>query len=202
MKKLPALLAMIGGLVLGALPAQAHCDAVDGPVARAAATALQSGNVNLVLPYAPASAEAEIKAVYEQAVRVRANDAESRALADRYFLETVVRLHRQGEGAPYTGLKPAGQDFGPVIPAAENALESGDPKALIALLTGAVRQQVEQRFEHASAARTLPRSPEAEAEVAAARARVHAELGFVLYAEGLHQALKGESGHAEGGQDH
>lgn len=199
MKKLLAVSAVLGGLVLGSLSAQAHCDTVDGPVAKAAYKALETGNVNLVLPFAPASAEAEITTVFEQAVNVRAKGADSRALADRYFLETVVRLHRQGENAPYTGLKPAGQDFGPVIPAAENALANGDSEALVTLLTKAVRQQVEQRFEHALEAKSLPQAPLGHAEVAQARERVHAELGFVLYAEGLHQALKGETGHAEGG---
>lgn len=200
MRKLLAVSAVLGGLVLGSMPALAHCDTVDGPVARAAFRALETGNVNLALPYAPADAEAEIEAAFEQAVRVRAKDAESRALADRYFAETVVRLHRAGEGAPYTGLKPAGQDFGPVIPAAEEAMENGDSKALVALLTRAVRQQVEDRFGHARAAGSLPAEPRTHAEVAPARERVHAELGFVLYAEGLHQALKGAAGHAEGGQ--
>jgi len=200
MKSLFAILAVLGGFFLASMPARAHCDTEDGPVARAAAMALEAGNVNLALPYAPAAAEAEIKAVFEQAVRVRAKDTESRALADRYFLETVVRLHRQGENAPYTGLKPAGQDFGPVIPGAENALESGDPEALIALLTEAVRQQVEQRFGHALAVRSLPQHPGTPGEVAAARERVHAELEFVLYAEGLHQALTGGPAHTEAAQ--
>lgn len=197
MKKLLAVSAVLGGLVLGSLSAQAHCDAVDGPVAKAAYKALETGNVNLVLPFAPASAEAEITAVFEQAVNVRAKGADSKALADRYFLETVVRLHRQGENAPYTGLKPAGQDFGPVIPAAENALANGDSEALVTLLTKAVRQQVEQRLKHALEAKSLPQTPLGHTEVEQARERVHAELGFVLYAEGLHQALKGETGHAE-----
>lgn len=202
MKKLFAASAVLGGLVLGSVSAQAHCDTVDGPVARAAYKALETGNVNLVLPYAPAEAEAEITAVFQQAVKVRIKDSESQALADRYFLETVVRLHRQGENAPYTGLKPAGQDFGPVIPAAEAALEKGDSKALAALLTKAAQHHIEKRFQHAVEAKSLPQEPEGHADVALARERVHAELGFVLYTEGLHQAIKGEIGHAEGGEQH
>ena len=41
-------------------------------------------------------------------------------------METVIRLHRAGEGAAYTGLKTAGADYGPAIPAAEYAVETGD----------------------------------------------------------------------------
>jgi hypothetical protein len=199
MKKLLVVSALLGGLLLAPLSAQAHCDTLDGPVAKVAIKALETGNVNAVLPYAPATAEAEITAAFEQAQGVRGKDAEARRLADRFFLETVVRLHRQGENAPYTGLKPAGMDFGPVIPAAENALESGDSEALVSLLTNALRHHVQKRIQHSLEARSLPRETTSYAEVAAARERVHAELGFVLYAEALHQAIKGQGLHAEGG---
>ncbi len=191
--------ALLGGLLLMPLSAQAHCDTVDGPVASTAVRALQSGNVNAVLPYVSAAAESEVIAAFEEARRVRAKDAEARHLADRYFQETVVRLHRQGEGAPYTGLKPAGQDFGPVIPAAEQALESGNADTLVELLTGATARQVSERLQESLAASALPREPESHDKVAAARERVEAELGFVLYAEGLHQAIKGQAAHVEGG---
>lgn len=199
MKKLLVVSALLGGLFLAPLSAQAHCDTVDGPVAQAATKALETGNVNAVLPYAPAAAEAEITAAFEQARRVRAKDAEAQRLADRFFLETVVRLHRQGENAPYTGLKPAGMDFGPVIPAAEKALESGDAEALVTLLTNAVKEHVQERLQHSLQAQSLSGEPATHTEVAAARERVEAELGFVLYAESLHQAIKGLAAHAEGG---
>jgi len=202
MKKLLIISALLGGLALAPLSAQAHCDTMDGPVAQAAAKALETGNVNAVLPYAPVAAEAEITAAFEQARRVRARDAEARRLADRFFLETVVRLHRQGENAPYTGLKPAGMDFGPVIPAAEGALESGDAEALVTLLTNAVSAHVQERLKHSLQARSLPGEPANRAEVAAAREQVEAELGFVLYAESLHQAIKGQAAHAEAGNAH
>ncbi len=199
MKRKLYALALFWGLLLMPLSAQAHCDTVDGPVATTALGALESGNVNAVLPYVPAAAESEVIAAFEEARRVRVKDVEARHLADRYFQETVVRLHRQGEGAPYTGLKPAGQDFGPVIPAAERALESGNADALVELLAGAVEHQVSERLQQSLAASDLPREPASHEEVAAARERVEAELGFVLYAEGAHQAIEGQAAHAEGG---
>lgn len=199
MRKLLVVSALLGGLLLAPVSARAHCDAIDGPVTNVAAKALETGNVNAVLPYAPAAAEAEIRDVFAQVLRVRGANTETRKVADRYFLETVVRLHRQGENAPYTGLKPAGTDFGPLIPAAEKALETGDSEQLVALLTEAVRRHVEERFRNALKARSLPRLPQQHADVAAARERVHAELGFVGYAEGLHQALEGGGRHSEGG---
>lgn len=198
MKKLLVVSALLSGLLLAPVSARAHCDAIDGPVANMAIEALETGNVNIVLPYAPATAEAEIKKVFAQVRRVRGNSAESQELADRFFLETVIRLHRQGEGAPYTGLKPAGTDVGPIIPAAEKALQTGDSKKLVTLLTDAVRHHIEEHLKHALKARTLPRKPQSRADVAAARERVHAELGFVGYAEGLHQAVEDKGPHSEG----
>ena len=113
-----------GGVLCGVQTAQAHCDSLDGPVAKAVQKALENGNVNPVLAYAPATSEAEIRAAFERSRKVRGLGTDVRALADQAFMETVIRLHRAGEGAAYTGLKPAGTDYGPVIPAAEHAVEA------------------------------------------------------------------------------
>jgi hypothetical protein len=109
-------------------------------------------------------------------------------LADRFFIETAVRLHRLGEGAAYTGLKPAGIDFGPAIPAAEKALETGETAALEELLIEEVRHAIRERFARADAHMAALREPKTHQDVAAARARVSAELGFVAFVEGIHVA--------------
>ncbi len=97
-----------------------HCDTMDGPVVQAAGKALETANVNLVLPVAPKKVEDELKKAFDQTLRVRRESEEARELADRWFFETAVRLHREGEGAPYSGLKPAGLDWGPVVPKADS----------------------------------------------------------------------------------
>jgi hypothetical protein len=188
--------ALAGGLLFGAQSASAHCDSIDGPVATAALEALEAQNVNLVLPYAPASAEAELSAAFEQAVAARASGPAAKAVADRYLVETAVRLHRAGEGAPYTGVQPAGADFGPVIPAAERALEAGDAKALEALLAEELRHAIRERLAEATAKGSANKEPRAHADVAAARERVSAEFAFIGFAEGLHRAIQG-AGHSE-----
>lgn len=198
MKRLLLIPALVGGLMLGLQQtAEAHCDSLDGPVATTAVRALATGNVNLVLPYAPAAAETEIGTVFAQALDVRAAGGKAKTLADRAFIETVVRLHRAGEGAPYTGVKPSGLDFGPAIPAAEQALESGDPSALEALLVEELRHAIRARFAHTAAEQAATKTPETHAAVEAARQRVSAELAFIGFAEGLHLAVKGEVPHAE-----
>ena len=92
-----------------------HCDTMDGPVVKAARAALDRGNVNLILPYVPKKAEAELRHAFERTMRVRLLSPEARETVDIWFFETAVRLHREGEGAPFTGLKPAGLDEGPAV---------------------------------------------------------------------------------------
>ncbi|MGE5497584.1 MAG: DUF6448 family protein [Syntrophothermus sp.] len=111
-------------------PVYAHCDGVDGPVVTAAKKALETGNINYVLHWVKKADENMIKDAFNKTLKVRALSDDARELADNYFFETLVRIHRAGEGEPYTGLKPAGRDLGPVIPAADMAIEQGAFKPL------------------------------------------------------------------------
>ena len=96
-------------ILLAAAPVQAHCDALDGPVVKAAEAALKGGDVTPVLRWVTREQEAEVRAPFQDALAVRVSGGRAQALADRYFFETVVRLHRQSEGEPFTGLqRPAG----------------------------------------------------------------------------------------------
>ncbi|ANT49963.1 DUF6448 family protein [Mesorhizobium amorphae] len=178
-------------LAIGSHGAQAHCDSLDGPVAKAVERALESGNVNPVLAYAPVAAEVEISAAFDQSRKVRGLGPDARMLADRAFMETVIRLHRAGEGAPYTGLKPAGIDYGPVIPAADVAIETGDLTKLKAVFLEEIDHSLRERLGHVRELQKAPPEPKTAAEVPAARERVSAELGFVTFAESIRQAALG-----------
>jgi len=162
-----------------------HCDSMDGPVVTAARRALEKEDINLILPYVKDNASAQTKLAFEKALRARKADPAARKVADLYFFETAVRLHRAGEGAPYTGLKPAGLDVGPVIPVAERAIESGSPDALIRLLTDTLRQEVQHRFDHVKHLRDYR-----VGDVARAREYVEAVLGLQVYSHHLYQAMK------------
>ena len=128
-----------------------HCDSLDGPVVTAARRALDEGDVAIVLPYVPAHAEAEVSAAFQQVLPIRATSGSAGELADHWFFETVVRLHRAGEGASYTGLKPAGQDEGPVIPVAERALHTGSADELVHVLTATIADQAKTRLDRVTA---------------------------------------------------
>lgn len=171
-----------------------HCDTMDGPVVTAAKRALETGNVNLILPWVPREAEDELRKAFERTIRVRKQGDEAKELADYWLFETAVRLHREGEGAPYTGLKPAGLDWGPVVSRAEKAIEKGDAKEVIDLMSHAVEEELQKRFEHAMARREYD-----ENDVDAAREYVQAMLGFVLYSHHLYINIKGGGEHVEEG---
>jgi hypothetical protein len=190
MMKFP-MLVIAAALVLGSQNAHAHCDSLDGPVAKAVEKALENGSLNSVLPYAPATAEGEIRSAFEKSRKVRGLGPDARALADKAFMETVIRLHRAGEGAPYTGLKPAGIDHGPVITAADHAVETGDLAKLKAALAQEIEHALQERLAHVRELQKAPLAPESAAEVPAARERISAELGFVTFAEGIRQSALG-----------
>lgn len=182
-----SILLAASALVALATPAQAHCDAIDGPVATAAVRALDEANVHLVAPYVPASAEAELAQAFEAARRARAEGPAAAALAERYFMETAVRLHRAGEGAPYTGLRPAGAGRSPTIEAAEEALATKDPNSLLALMNATVADATLSRFTIALAHADATKSPVDEASVEAARERIEAEFSLIGYVEAIRE---------------
>ena len=187
------------GLLLGGQAAWAHCDSVDGPVAQAVQKALETGNILPVLAYAPAAAEPELRFAFDQSRKVRVLGPEARELADRAFLETAVRLHRAGEGAAYTGLKPAGLDYGPVIPAAEHAVVTGDLARLKAVLAEEIEHALRERLAHVRELQNAPLEPGSAGEVPRSRERISVELGFVTFAETLRQVAlgKGTEPHAD-----
>lgn len=157
-------------LAMAPLSLMAHCDTLDGPVVHAARKALDTGDVRHALIWVQPDGEAAIRDAFTQTVAVRRLNAQSRALADRYFFETLVRIHRAGEGAPYTGIK----DHGEEVPA-DRAIENGSADEILAQ----VRHELTSRLAE------LRRRANYGANVAAGRDWVKAYVEFVHYVENL-----------------
>ena len=174
-----------------------HCDSLDGPVVNAARSALATGEVGLILPFVHSDGEDEVRDAFDLAQKARVLGSEAQEVADRWFFETAVRVHRSGEGAPFTGLKPAGLDVGPVIPVAERALDTGSASELTDVLCEAVRQQVEHRHTRAM---ELKRS--ATDGVDDARAYVDAMLGLQVWAHAVHRQIMAEPHQHVGAHEH
>lgn len=184
-------LALMSALVLWALPAAAHCDTMDGPVVKDAQLALKAGDVTPILKWVRRADEPQIRTAFERVQKVRALSPEARELADHYFFETLVRVHRAGEGAPYTGLKPAGTEVEPGIVLADKALETGSADKLVNQVTAEVAESIRKRF-----ARVQEASAHAGENVDAGRQYVAAYVEFVHYIEGIHETLSGSAAHA------
>src|SRR5688572_28425371 len=161
----------------------AHCDGLDGPVVKAAQRALDTRNPAFALIWVQAKDESEVRATFERTLAVRALSPKAKELADRFFFETLVRVHRAGEGAPFTGLKPAGRDLGPAIPAADKAIEEGSVESVVKLLTAAMQERLREHFNEVVHTRTFQAG-----DVAAGRAYVKAYVEFIHYVERVYEA--------------
>lgn len=156
----------------------AHCDTMDGPVVGAARKALETGNVNYVLIWVSEKDEALIKSAFEKTLAVRRQSEEAKNLADMYFFETIVRIHRTGEGVPYTGLKPAGTPLDAGIAAAEKAIQDATSEHLAKELGDRLREGVRKQFDEVAALKGF--DPD---DVALGRKYVAAYVTFIHYVE-------------------
>ena len=173
--------------------ALAHCDGLDGPVVKAAQRALETRNPALVLIWVQEKDEPEIQKAFERTLEVRALSPQAKELADRFFFETLVRVHRAGEGAPFTGLKPAGRDLGPAIPAADEAVRVGSVEPVRDLLMAAIQERLGHQFGEVMATKAF--KPD---DVAAGRAYVRAYVDFIHFVELLYgTTMNAPHGHFE-----
>ena len=170
----------------------AHCDTPAGPVIPEARAALESGDVTPLLKWIPPADETEIQTAFAHTLAVRVQSPEAKELADRYFLETLVRIHRAGEGAPYAGLKD--EPVAPIVALADGALASGSPDDMIAKVTGHAAGAIREKFAKAQEARKHK-----DDSVAAGREYVAAYVAYVHYVEGLHAAVMAGTGHDHSG---
>jgi hypothetical protein len=164
--------------------AAAHCDTLDGPVVAAARKALDTNNVSLVLLWVQKKDEAEIRNQFQKSVAVRKAGGAAKELADAYFFETLVRIHRAGEGAGYTGLKPAGK-IEPPIAAADKSLETGKLQDVARLISQRMEEGLHRHFEDVMKKRKY--NPN---DVAAGRAYASAYVEFTHYVERLYHAAE------------
>ena len=189
--RLSILVAIFCAAMLLPTLASAHCDTMDGPVVTAAKLALKGGDITPVLKWVRPADEASVRTAFENSMKVRALSPEAREMADNYFFETLVRLHRAGEGEPYTGLKLAGTEVEPGIALADKAIESGSANELVEQVTAEVANGIRQRF-----ARVQQAGKHAQESVDAGREYVAAYVEYIHYVENMHHAVTGPPSHA------
>ena len=190
--KMCLLAAAIGFSFLLTAPrtARAHCDSLDGPVVTEARAALAKADVTPLLKWVKEEQEAEVRDAFRKTLIVRGKGPEARELADLYFFETFVRLHRAAEGEPYTGLKPAGAEEEPAIAASDESLRTGSVERLARNVSEKAAAGIRARF-----ARAIELKKHAGESVGAGRGYVHAYVEFIHYVERLHRAAGDAQAH-------
>jgi hypothetical protein len=180
-------LSLILAAVLLPTTGRAHCDTLQGPVVAEARAALAKGDVTPVLKWVKSADEAEVRAAFQRTLAVRKQSNEAGELADQWFFETLVRVHRAGEGAPYTGLK-AGPTDEPGIAAADHALGTGKVEEVLAETARPLEAAVHAKFEHVRALQL-----HAADSVAAGREFVEAYVEYVHFIEHLATVAAGKT---------
>jgi len=158
---------------------QAHCDTAEGPAVKDGRRALATGNINYALKWIPADGEAELRDIFDKALKVRTLGADAAELADRLFLETMVRIHRMGEGVGFTGIQPAGTRIDPVVTAADEAIAQGSDAVLLPMVPQERRAELDKRFHAALAIKDFDVD-----DVVAGRRYLAAYVSFFKFAEG------------------
>lgn len=162
-----------------------HCDTLNGPVVLAAKKALETKNINYVLIWIPAALEEEAQRAFEKVLVAREKGETAKEVADYWFCETAVRLHRAGEGEGFTGLQPEGKED-PIVKMAENAIEHEDAHEFIDMIEDTFEDTLKKRFEHILHTRNYDPN-----DVAAGRKYIQAYINFVVFAHHLYEGVKG-----------
>lgn len=197
--RIPALFSTLMLTALGPSLAIAHCDSMDGPVVKDAERALGARNLDPVLKWVRGEDEEQVRNAFEMALAVRGESEVAKTVADRYFFETLVRIHRASEGEGFTGIKPAGS-VDPAIAAADRALADGNIDPLADKLAAAVRDGIERRFAQAHQKRKL-----ADESIGQGREFVETYVDFTHFVESVDHLVSNGASHKHreaAGQEH
>lgn len=181
------------------LIASAHCDTMDGPTVADAKKAIETNNVNFVLKWVTPENEKEISQIFGLAMKVRKLSPEAKELADRYFFENLVRIHRAGEGASYTGLKPSGTPIDEKVSAADKSIEIGNLSPLEKISSQDKMPELNERFEKVMSLKNFDVN-----NVEAGREYIEAYVAFFHFAEGEEEGNvnhTAEAGHDKATED-
>jgi len=176
-------------IFISTLDVSAHCDGIDGPVVKAAQKSLEENNIDFVLAWIKSDFETQVRDVFNKVMNIRNLNELTKEVADYYFFETVVRLHREGEGEPYTGLKPAGRELSPAILLADESVESGNFQKLKNLIIESVTSSLDEKSDL-----LLQKKNFNTDNVEAGREFVESYVNFIHFAEKIYEFSQSKPG--------
>ncbi|MDR7855243.1 DUF6448 family protein [Tissierella sp.] len=193
-KSVMGLMTAIAIMIMLPISASAHCDTMDGPTVIDGLEAMEENNINHALIWVMPDYEAEITEVFELSMKVKDLSPDAKALAEQYFLSELIRVHRAGEGAPFTGVKPSGTTVDKVVIAADESIAIGDLSPMEGLIEEERMQELEERFDNAMALKDFDVN-----DVEAGREYIEAYVKFFKFAEGEEDHHGEVGGHEEAG---
>ena len=170
-------------------PLFAHCDSYDGPVIKDALSALQNNNVTLILKWVDPKDEKEMVDLFNKTYALRSGDKEIYDIVEKHFLETLVRLHRESEGQPFTGLKAAGNTPA-IIKLTDNALEMENVDDLLSKLDAHIESVVREKYD-----RVIMLEKTKDENLEDGREYVEAYVDYTHTLEAIHSILVSGAGH-------
>jgi hypothetical protein len=165
--------------ILSAGNASAHCDTMDGPLVADARKAMAENNINYVLKWVPAASEKEIRDAFTLVMKVKGLSPDAKELSEKYFFDTLVRIHRAAEGVPFTGVKPSGTPVDEKILAADKSLETGSLSPLKGKVPEKDMAELTERYQKAMSLKNFDVN-----DVEAGREYIEAYVQFFKFAEG------------------
>lgn len=178
-KSIWTFIAAIAVMLMIPITASAHCDTMDGPTVADGKKAMESNNVNYALKWVQPEYEEELTQIFNLSMKVKDLSPEAKELSERYFFENLVRIHRAGEGAPFTGLKPSGTPIDEKVLAADKSIEVGNLSPLENMIEKDKIQELKERFEKVMALKNFDVN-----DVEAGREYIEAYVKFFKFAEG------------------
>lgn len=163
---------------------EAHCDSYDGPVIQDAYKALKSKDVTPILKWVEVKHEQEVVSLFNKTLTYQNVDDQVYQLLEKHFLETLVRLHREGEGAPFTGLKPAGSTE-LIVQMTDEALQNQDIEAFLEKFSAHTERFIHEKYEKVAALKLVK-----DNSVEQGRAFVAAYVDYTHTVEALHRILE------------
>lgn len=167
----------------------AHCDSYDGPVIKDAIKALENNNVDLVLKWITPEQEKQIISLFNKTYALKSHDKEVYEIVEKHFFETLVRLHRETEGAPYTGLKPAGSTK-QIIQMTDNALQEDDIEGFLTKLDNHLNKVVREKYQKVAELHKVKDNSTAQG-----RAFVKAYVDYTHTIEAIHHFVEHGASH-------
>jgi len=177
----------------------AHCDTMDGPLIADAKRAIEKNNVNYVLKWVMPEHEKEIVDVFNLSMKVRGLSPEATEISEKYFFDVLVRVHRSGEGVPFTGVKPSGTPIDAKILAADKSIEVGNLSPLEGKVAKKDLPELTKRFKKVISLKNYDVN-----DVKAGREYIEAYVQFFKFAEGEEHADEshGQAKHSSATKQH